>query len=73
MFQKNYYHFYRIICLQIAFLAISFSLSRWLFLLLNGNHQVMLTMPFDLFDTLFIGLRFDLRAATIACAPLFFY
>jgi len=73
MFHKNLQHFFRVIWLQVALLVTTFSISRCIFLLLNGNHEVMLNMPFDLFDTLFIGLRFDLRAATIVCAPLFLF
>lgn len=73
MIPINFYHFSRIIWLQVTLLAITFSTSRWIFLFLTGNHEVMLNMPFDLLEAIFLGLRFDLRAATIACAPLFLF
>jgi len=56
--------------LQVFLLTLILSTARLIFLYLVGDHQIMQSLFSDLMATLFIGLRFDLRAATIVSAPL---
>lgn len=70
MFSQTSRHLTWSIWLNVALVALTFSISRWIFLYFQASHQVMLAMPSDLFETVFIGFRFDLRAATIALSPL---
>lgn len=56
--------------LQVVLCAFLLTISRLIFLYLEGDHLLMKSLHSDFFETLFIGLRFDLRVATIAFAPM---
>ncbi|WP_261903433.1 LTA synthase family protein [Vibrio fortis] len=70
MFQNNVKKITRIVWLQVALFALLLSLFRQVFTLLIGDINTIYQILPDYIQSAFIGLRFDLRVATIAFAPL---
>lgn len=71
MFQQHSRQLIRLIWLQVIIFTVILGVGRQLFLLQIGDLSVLQTLPSDYLDSLIIGLRFDLRVATMAFAPLF--
>ena len=71
MFQDKFYRYVQLAWLQIAFLALLMSIGRLIFIFQFGDHTTIVDMLGDFFKTMFVGLRFDLRVATMAFLPLF--
>ncbi|WP_300173059.1 LTA synthase family protein [uncultured Aliivibrio sp.] len=70
MFQQHSRQLIRIIWLQVILFTVVLGLGRQVFLLQVGDLSILQTLPSDYLDSLIIGLRFDLRVATMAFAPL---
>ncbi|UPR52319.1 sulfatase-like hydrolase/transferase [Vibrio cyclitrophicus] len=73
MFQNNVKKITRIIWLQVALFALLLSIFRLVFTFLIGDENTIYQLFPDYIQSAFIGLRFDLRVATIAFAPLFLF
>ena len=71
MFQANVKKITRIIWLQVAIFTILLSIFRQIFTFSVGDISAISQVIPDYIQSIYIGLRFDLRAATIAFAPLF--
>ena len=71
MFQANVKKITRIIWLQVAIFTILLSIFRQIFTFSVGDVSAISQVIPDYIQSIYIGLRFDLRAATIAFAPLF--
>ncbi|MBO7913645.1 LTA synthase family protein [Vibrio splendidus] len=71
MFQDNIKKLTRIIWIQVALFTIFASLFRQVFTFLIGDVTEIYQVIPDYIQSIVIGLRFDLRVATIAFAPLF--
>ena len=71
MFQENSRKLFRIIWLQVGLLALTLSIFRLIFTFTVGDWHTINNVLSDYFNSVFVGFRFDMRAATIAFAPLF--
>ncbi|MGF1911701.1 sulfatase-like hydrolase/transferase [Vibrio kasasachensis] len=71
MYQNNAQKLIRIIWIQVALFAFLLSVFRQIFTFSVGDISTISTVLPDYFQSIIIGLRFDLRVATMAFAPLF--
>ncbi|MUJ21778.1 LTA synthase family protein [Aliivibrio fischeri] len=71
MFQKNSKALYPVVWLSLLSFTAILMFGRLNFILQYANFDTLEAIPNDLFNSLFIGFRFDLKVAAIAYAPIF--
>ncbi len=70
-FQNNFFKISQLILVMVVVSTVILGVSRGLFLVQQVDYSLLTGRGQDLFRALFVGLRFDLKVATIAFAPLF--